>query len=227
MGSFLDVGAQIDAMDTSAVGGSDAASVLGGGSELDNTIDRRSTLGNTAWNIGAVAALGGSIISSIGAYASAVAQEENLKSGADTAEHLAIFDDLGATQARLAAQDVVNQGRRRRGRYGLRASQEQASQRASGARRGVVGNVGSQAEVKAGLRYAQIVDELTIDSNTLRQRQALERQELSLRNRAEMRRVSAENMRRTAGVVSPGLAAATQALQGLASVGGSFAQRFA
>ena len=200
---------------------------LGGNDLLNDKIDTRSTLGNTFWNIGAVAAIGGSVIASIGAYATAQGQEAQLKSGAMTEDHQAVMDDLGAQQARLAAQSVVAEGRRARGRYGLRAAQEQASQRASAAARGIQGGVGSAAEVQASLKFAQTVDELTIDANTLRQRQALERQELSLRNRAEMRRVSAENMRRSASTISPGLAAATQALRGLASTTGSFARRYA
>lgn len=198
-----------------------------GDNSIDNQIDSRSELGNTFWNIGAVAAIGGSVIASIGAYASQQAEEANLKSGASSRESQAVFDDLGAQQARDAAQDVVRQGRKRKGRYQLMASQEQATERVSAAARGVVGNVGSQAEVGASLRYAQEVDELTIDANTLRQKQALERQELSLRNRARMHRVSAENMRRSASVISPGLAAATSAMQGLAGISGGFAQRFA
>lgn len=200
--------------------------LFGQGSDLlDERIENRTTLGNTFWNIGAVAAIGGSVIASIGAYASQQAEEENLKAGASSQDSLAVFDDLGAAQARAAAQDVVRQGRKTKNRYQLRAAQEQAAQRVSAAARGVEAT-GSQAEVQASLRYAQEIDELTIDSNTLRQRQALERQELSLRNRARMRRVSAENMRRSASVISPGLAAATSALQGIASIGGSFAQRF-
>ncbi len=194
---------------------------------INDQIDGRSELGNTFWNIGMVASIGGSVIASIGAYASQQAEEENLKAGASSQESLAVFDDLGAQQARAAAQDVVRQGQKRKNRYQLRAAQEQATQRVSAASRGVVGNVGTQAEVNASLRYAQEVDELTIDANTLRQKQALERQELSLRNRARMRRVSAENMRRSASAISPGLAAATSALQGIAGISGGFAQRFA
>jgi len=199
---------------------------LGENELVDNAVDTRSGLGNTFWNIGAVAAIGGSVIASIGAYASTQAEEENLKSGASSQESAAVFDDYGANQARIAAQDVVRQGRRTKGRYQLRAAQEQSSARASAAARGVE-QVGSAAEVQASLKYAQEVDELTLDSNTLRQRQALERQELSLRNRARMRRVSAENMRRSASTISPGLAAATASLQGIAGVAGGFAQRFA
>lgn len=199
---------------------------LGSNDLLSNQIDTQSTLGDTFWNIGAVAAIGGSVIASIGAVASAVAEEGNIKAGASSQDSLAVMDDLGATQARMAAQDVVRQGEKRKGRYQLRAAQEQGAQRASAAARGIVGGVGTQAEVQAGLRYAQEVDELTLDSNTLRQRQALERQELTLRNRARMRRVSAENMRRSASTISPGLAAASQALSGLAGISGSFAQRF-
>lgn len=185
-----------------------------------------SRLGDTFWQIGAVAQIGGSVIAQIGAYAEAVGREGQIKAGALTADHRAVLDDLGASQAARAAQDVVREGRRARGRYGLRAAQEQATANVSAAARGVQAGVGSAADVQASLRYAQVADELTIDSNTLRQRQALERQALERRQSARMNRVSAENMRRSAGAISPGLAAATQALQGLGNVASTFAARY-
>lgn len=189
--------------------------------------EQRLGLGDAFFSVGMAAQIGGSLIAQIGAFAAVQGQEAQLKAGATTADTQAILDDLGASQAKQAAQSVIAEGRRTKGRYALRAAQEQGAQRASTAARGIQAGVGSAAEVQASLKYAQVADELTIDSNSLRQSQALERQALSLRNRARMQRVSAQNLRDAAGALSPGLAAATQALRGLATVGGSFAQRFA
>jgi hypothetical protein len=185
-----------------------------------------SSIGNAIWNVGAIAQVGGSIIAQIGAYAGAVAAKDQLKTGAMTEDHRAVMDELGATQATIAAQSVRAEGRKARGRYAMRAAQEQSSARTSAAARGVSGNSGSAAEIQASLKYAQQVDELTIDSNTMRQAQELERRAVSLRSSADFRRVSAENMRSTAGAISPGLAVATQAMQGAAQSANNFAARF-
>lgn len=190
------------------------------------TTDSKLNLGQGYWNIGMGAYLGGSVIAQIGAYSEAVGQEMQLDTSAISADHQAVMDGYGAAQARLAAQSVVQEGRRERGRYGLRAAQEQGAERASAAARGVQLGAGSAAEVQASLKYAQAVDQLTIDSNTLRQRQALDRQALSLRNRAEMNRVSAINLRDMKSAVSPGLAAATQALRSVSASAMGFAQRY-
>lgn len=183
------------------------------------------TLGNVMFNVGVTAQIGASIISQIGAYAGVQAQQAQLEAGAATEEHRAAMDDLGAAQARQAARTVAATTARTKGRYDLRAGQEQAAARVSAAARGVAPS-GSAAEVQASLRYAQLIDNLTIDSNALNEKQALERQGLALSQRARAGRVSAANLRRSARALNPGLAAATAALQGLAGVGGAFAQRY-
>lgn len=183
-------------------------------------------LGKTFFNIGMAAQIGGSLIAQIGAYGQAQAAQSQARSGAMTAEHQATMDELGAAQARVAANSILREGARARQRYGLRAGQEQGTQRARTAARGVQGGVGSSAEVQASLRYAQIADQQTIDSNAMRQAQALERQRLSLRNRARMGRVTAQNLRDQASAISPGLAVATEAMRGLAGVAMGFSERF-
>ena len=181
--------------------------------------------GNAIANIGAVAQIGGSLIATIGAYAGALAARGGLRAGALTDEHRAALDELNASQARLAAQSVLAEGQRTRGRYSMAAAQQQSATRVNQTSRGVL-NSGTSARVRASEKYAQQVDELTIDSNTLRQSQELKRQALSLRSSAEMRRVSAANQRRMSSTINPGLAAATQALQGMAASAGSFTARF-
>ncbi len=192
---------------------------------MSSTDTPSSTFGDNMFRVGAIAQIGGSIISSIGAYAGAEAQQAQLISGAMTDEHRAVMADLGAAQAQMAADSLVLEGRKARAEVGLRAAQEQGSDRASAAARGVQGGVGSAADVQASLRLVQEIEQRNVDSQTLRQKQALERESLSRRNTARQLRVSAQNRRDTASALNPAFAAFTSALQGAGAVAGTFARR--
>jgi hypothetical protein len=224
-GSYLDTSALLDAYDPPADAGRPDVPVAPSGNTAGSTAGS-TTNADAAFGVAVGAQIVGNIMSQIGAYASAQGQIQQARTGALTSENRAVLDRYGAAQVRQSIASVRSEGVKKRGRYALRSAQAQSANNARTASRGVATNSGSAAEVKASMKLVQKVDELTMDSNMLTQIQALERREQAMRRSAEMNDLSALNQRDMAGSISSGLAVATAAMQGIATVAGSFASHY-
>ena len=178
--------------------------------------------GEAGFALGMTLQLGAAIIGSIAAYHGVQAQQADYRTKALNAQSVDFMSQLGASEARIVASQIDQAGALARRQLGQAAAQEQAAGRVSQRARGLT-NAGSSAEVQASRRYKQQAEELTIDTNTMRQRQSAERKRLSMMNRARQARVDATNYMDMASSLSPGLAAATSLMQGLAQAGMSAA----
>ena len=185
----------------------------------------KSYVGQAAFNFGAALQVGASIMQAISAYSAVEAQKSDYRTKALNAQSQDYMAQLGASQARLVAGQIMQAGAQARRQLGLAAGQEQAQSKVRQAKRGVT-NAGSAAEVQASLRYKQQAEELTIDTNAMRQRQAADRQRVDMLNRAGQARVNAANYLDMSRSLSSGLAAATSILQGMSAVAGTVANYY-
>lgn len=168
---------------------------------------------------GAALAAGGALLQTVGAYYAVRSQQEQAKSQALTADFEASMAGISARQAEIDAASVLEAGRQEVSLRGLQAAQEKGAAKASAAARGVVGNAGSAAEVRASIEIARRIDALTINRNSLREAANLRRQAQNARTSGALSRVLAANLRRSASTMTPGLAAGAALLGGAAAVG--------
>ena len=167
------------------------------------------TSSGTDWGaLGTVTMITGGVMSAIGAYYAAESQKMQLKSQASAAEFAARIADQNARQAEADAQFAIRAGQREAALYSLRAGQAKASLEVSQTARGLQKGEGTAAEMMASQELAKQMDLAAIDTNTLRQSQALRRQAVNERQQGMMGRVSASNLRAGAKTIQPGLAAA-------------------
>jgi hypothetical protein len=178
--------------------------------------------GKAGFALGMSMQLGAAVIGSIAAYHGVQAQQADYRTKALNAKSADVMAQLGASEARIVASQIDQAGAQARRQLGQAAAQEQAAGRVSQRARGLT-NAGSSAEVQASMRYKQQAEELTVDTNTMRQRQSAERKRLSMMNKSRQARVDAANYMDMASSLSPGLAAATSLMQGLAQAGMSAA----
>lgn len=162
--------------------------------------------------LGAVTMITGGVMSAIGAYYAAESQKMQLKSQASAAEFAARIADQNARQAEADAQFAIRAGQREAALYSLRAGQAKASLEVSQTARGLQKGEGTAAEMMASQELAKQMDLAAIDTNTLRQSQALRRQAVNERQQALMGYASARNLRASAKSIRSNLAADTQLL---------------
>jgi hypothetical protein len=154
----------------------------------------------------------GGVMSAIGAYYQAESQRMQLKSQASAAEFAARIADINARQAESDAQYAIKAGQKEAGLYAMRAGQEKAAMAASQAARGLVAGDGTAAEVLASQELTKQLDLAAIDSNALRQSQALRRQAVNERQQGLMGRAQAGNLRATRRTIQPAIGAGAQLL---------------
>ena len=182
-------------------------------------------IGAAAFGFGVSLQIGAGIIGAISEYSNVQAAQSEKRMEALNAQSRDTMAQYGASEARVVATQIAQAGAQARRQLGQAAAQGQAARRVSQRARGLT-NAGSSAEVQASMRYKQQAEELTLDTNTLRQKQAAERKRLNLLNRARQERVTAANALDMANAFSPGLAAATSIVQGLGAVAGSVANYY-
>lgn len=181
----------------------------------------QSTPNYQGWqNFGDALSIGGVLTSAVGAYYQARSAQDQAKSQALSAEFEAFMANLDARQAEVDANTIMDSAKQEIAFRGLQSAQEQGAASVDAAARGV-GAGGSAAEVKLSIEIARRVDALTITKNTMRDAAAARRQGVNARNQASMARVSADNLRRSARTISPGLAAGGALLQGASVLGRS------
>lgn len=169
--------------------------------------------GGASWGtVGAMSIFAGGVMSAIGAYYQAENQKLQLKSQASAADFASRIASINARNAEADAQFAIEAGRRESALYSLRAAQQRAATTVSLGARGIQAGVGSAAEVQASNELAKRLDLQAIDTNTLRQSQAIRRQALNERQQAMLGRVSAGNLRASARSILPWAGAAGQLL---------------
>jgi hypothetical protein len=171
---------------------------------------------------GIVLGIGGALTSAVGAYYSVLGQRYQLRSQALSRDFEASIAGFNARAAERDAQALIQAGQQRKGLSTLRFGQLKAASRTRTAAAGVQAGVGSAAEVQASIEAVKEIDSLTIELNAVRAAGAARTRAVDFRNRALFARVSAANARRSAGALSPGLAAATSLLGGAGRVSSQF-----
>ena len=166
--------------------------------------------GGSYASAGLALSIGGAVTSAIGSYYAAESQKMQLKSQASAADFAARMADINARRAEVDAQNILAAGQKEIAMRTQQMTQAQATVAASTAGRGLVGGVGSVAEVQQGMELAKKVDTMTIRTNTLRQAQAARTAAVNERNQALLGRVSAENLRKSAGTIIPAVGASGQ-----------------
>jgi hypothetical protein len=119
---------------------------------------------------------------------------------------------LDARAAEADAAAVADAARKEKAALTLQQGEERAAVQVQQAVSGTTAGVGSNAEVLASQRLMQRIDALTMDSNKVRAMNEVRRRQVNSRNEAALSRVSAQNLRATAGSISPGLAAVSSLL---------------
>lgn len=176
------------------------------------TAETTQSSGVSVGTVGAVAMLAGGVMSAIGSYYQAENQKMQLKSQASAADFASRIASINARNAEADAQFAIEAGRREAALYSLRAAQQRAATTVSLGARGVQAGVGSAAEVQASNEIAKRLDLQAIDTNTLRQSQAIRRQAVNERQQALLGRASASNLRASARSIQPWAGAAGQLL---------------
>lgn len=159
----------------------------------------------------------------IGTYYSIEAQKAQAKSTASTLEYERSVAYFNARAAEDDAQQLLAAGRSERGRTGLRYRQLKASIRTRSAAAGIVGGVGSAAEVQASVEAANQIDQIQITRNAVRSSNQQRMRAVDLRGRGLLAGVSAANVRASAKTLNPWLGAATS----LIGSGAQIAQTYA
>ena len=158
--------------------------------------------------------LTGQVTGAIGAYYDVLASQGAAKSQALSLEYEQSASALEARAAERDAEAILSAGRQEVGLRGLQEGQEIGAATAEQAASGIGLDSGSAAEVRASIRLAAAIDKRTISSNALRAALAERQRGAGIRGRGALAGVSARNLRRTAGSMSPGTAAAGSALAG-------------
>lgn len=181
-----------------------------------------SSLLGAASPIGLALGAAGAAMSAIGAYQAVQAQQFQLGSQASNLDFQGTMADFNARLAERDAHDAIEAGRHQKGLSTLRFGQIKSSSRTRLAASGVQAGVGSAAEVQTSIEAAKEIDSLTIERSAVRAAGSARLRAVDSRNRASFARVSAGNLRRQAGALSPGLAALTSLIGGAGQVTSSF-----
>ena len=178
-----------------------------------------------AWSdIGWAASWMGLVFAATNAFYGVEAQKGQLKAQASSMDHAASMARRNAKQTESEVQYLMDAGKGQKASLTLQQGQERASliagQAASGA-----GPGGSNAEVRASQRLLQRIDAMTLDSNTIRATNAAKARGVNAENEALMAGVSAQNLRGSAGSMSPWAAAGASALGGAGQLSSQWVYR--
>ncbi|HMV74018.1 MAG TPA: hypothetical protein PKB00_05580 [Microthrixaceae bacterium] len=173
---------------------------------------------NELLGIGAVSAAAGAVLGTIGAFSAARNSKTQAKSAAMAADFQASMAARNARMAEMDAQSERDAGRKQLQMLGMQYEQAAGAQRVAQAASGTTGT--SYDEARAAMRLAKRLDALTIRQNTARGVTGRLTQATNARNAASMGRVSAANLRATAGSINPGIPTFAALLEGAARSAG-------
>lgn len=183
------------------------------------------TTGETLMTGGLILSAFGAVNGAIGSYYAAESQKNQLKMQAQNQRFAAQMSALNARQAEFGAQQTMRAGQREIGRYTMAAGQQRASAEAAMAARGIQAGVGSAKEVMTSMKLMSEIDRLTMDSNLVRQTEAMRSQQINYMAQAAIQGTSASNISATANTISPFSATFSSLLGSASSVGGMWAQQ--
>jgi len=177
--------------------------------------------GTNPWlGIGAVASVAGAAMGTAGAYFAAKNSKMAARSQAMAADFQASMAARNARLAEMDAQIARDAGKAELRTLGWQYGQAAGQQRAAQAASGVDMGSGNALEQRVSLRLAQRLDALTINRNTATAVSSRLTNAVNFRNQAAMGRVTAGNLRATAGSISPGLSTFAGLLDGAARAAG-------
>ena len=155
----------------------------------------------------------GAITSAIGSYYQAKNQQYQMRSQASSLSHQAEMDKLNARSLEFQAETILEASQRKIGALTRRAGQVKASARTAMAGRGLALGVGSAAEIQATTDVFKEIDALTINSNAVRESEAVKMQQVGLENKALLTETNASNLLTGADTINP-LGASLMSLAG-------------
>lgn len=167
-------------------------------------------------------AIGGTVLTAVGAFYGVEAQRYNLRGRALDQEFAATTAITNARVAEREASDILLAARGAGAISALRFGQAKAATRARTAASGIVAGVGSAAEVEASVELAKQIDALTIERSGVRAAGAARMRAVDLRSRAGLARAAAISSQEFSSTLSPGLAALTSAIGGASQVSAAF-----
>lgn len=184
----------------------------------------RPFFGNAWEGFGFFTSVTGTLLGALGNYYSTKSQQHELKSRALDAEFAASMANLNARAAEDDAQAEIEAGQDEKARLTAQYGQAKSDARASAAARGVGG--ASVAEQLASIELAKEVDSLTITRNSVRAANRRRAEAVNYRNQGALGRVSANNLRGTAGSLSPYANAGAGLLSGAGQLASNWAPRY-
>ncbi len=173
---------------------------------------------------GSVMSIAGLLTRSLGGFYQAKTDQYELKTQAANFDFAARVADINARSADRDASLILRAGRREKAIATLRHGALKAGEQVDVAARGIDVGSGSAAELLATRELAKDLDALAIDENAHRATSAARRRAVDFRNEALFARVSAQNLRRSAGTIIPGIQAATSLIGGAGQLAGMFAR---
>lgn len=171
---------------------------------------------------GLILGAAGAVMGSIGSYYSAFSERYQLESEALNKDFEASIAGVNAASAELDAQAALQVGKSEKSRLTLGYGQTKATSRVRQAAGGLQAGVGSSAEVQSSTEVAKELDALTVERGALRAAGASRTRAVGFRNQAALARVSAQNLRGTAGSINPYVSALTSLIGGAGQVSSRF-----
>ena len=148
----------------------------------------------------------GALTSAIGAFYSVKSAQYQAKSQALSLEHGQSMAYLNARNAERDAQATLLSGQYEKGKAGLQYAQFKEATLTRQAAAGIQSGVGSAGEIGASIEFAKEADQLAITRNAVHDAKAHRIRREDLLTRGEFAGMSARNVRRSAGAMSPGIA---------------------
>jgi hypothetical protein len=165
------------------------------------------TFQGTLTTAGLLTSAFGAVNTAIGSYFAAESQKNALKMQAQNQKFAAQMAAINARASEFSAQTAMLAGQQAIARYTMGAGQARASAVAEMAGRGIQGGVGSAKEVLASMDLVSKIDQLTMNSNIVRQAEAYRMQAVNYATQSEMANLSSQNLLSSAGSISPGMQA--------------------
>jgi adenine-specific DNA methylase len=169
-------------------------------------------------NLGLWTSLAGAALQAVGTYYAVKSQKAQLESQALSLEHQASMSAINARAAESDAQAILEAAQTEAGQVSAQYGQAEGETRAAAGGRGIEAGPGSQAEVQASIAYAKKVDIYQIQSNAVRAANAARTGAVNATNESNLARVSAANVRKTAGTIDPYLAAGSRLLSSASGI---------
>ena len=165
------------------------------------------TFQGTLMTAGLMTSAFGAVNTAIGSYFAAENQKNQLKMQAQNQKFASQMAAINAQASEFSAQTAMLAGQQAIARYTMGAGQARASAVAAMAARGIQGGVGSTKEVLGSMDLINKIDQLTMNSNMVRQAEAYRMQALNYTTQSEMANLSARNLGSSADSISSGMQA--------------------